>query len=137
VLRLDQPSHPGARAAFAGPGTLAGFVAVGGERRSGHDDLHRSDIHPRADHLGPFTDQLRSAVAAYQVCCGGPPQHRVRRHARMYGLGVIRLPAVWAARKAGVHFSVTMRMDPKVRAAIVGIGEEAWTSIRYPRAIWD
>jgi hypothetical protein len=28
-------------------------------------------------------------------------------------------------------------MDPKVRAAIAGIGEQAWTPIRYPRAIWD
>jgi hypothetical protein len=28
-------------------------------------------------------------------------------------------------------------MDPKVRAAIAAIGEEAWTPIRYPRAIWD
>jgi hypothetical protein len=28
-------------------------------------------------------------------------------------------------------------MDPKVRAAIAGIPEDAWTPIRYPRAIWD
>jgi hypothetical protein len=28
-------------------------------------------------------------------------------------------------------------MDPKVRAAIAAIGEDAWTPIRYPRAIWD
>ena len=46
-------------------------------------------------------------------------------------------PAVWAARRAGAHFSVTVRMDPKVRAAITAIGEDAWTPIRYPRAIWD
>ena len=46
-------------------------------------------------------------------------------------------PAVWAARKAGTHFSVTVCIDPKVRAAITGIGEQVWTPIRYPRAIWD
>jgi hypothetical protein len=46
-------------------------------------------------------------------------------------------PACWAARKAGAYFSVTVRMDPKVRAAIAAIGEHAWTPIRYPRAIWD
>ena len=45
--------------------------------------------------------------------------------------------ACWAARRAGAHFSVTVRVDPKVRAAIAGIGEDAWTPIRYPRAIWD
>ena len=46
-------------------------------------------------------------------------------------------PAVWAARRAGPRFSVTVRMDPKVRAAIAAIPEDAWTPIRYPRAIWD
>jgi hypothetical protein len=46
-------------------------------------------------------------------------------------------PAVWAARRAGAHFSVTVRMDPKVRAAIAAIPGQAWRPIRYPRAIWD
>jgi hypothetical protein len=56
----------------------------------------------------------------------------VRMDSAFYGA-----PAVWAARRAGAHFSVTARMDPKVRAAIAGIGEDAWMPIRYPRAIWD
>jgi hypothetical protein len=56
----------------------------------------------------------------------------VRMDSAFYGS-----PALWGARKAGAHFSVTVRMDPKVRAAIAGIGEQAWTPIRYPRAIWD
>src|SRR5216684_2510715 len=42
-----------------------------------------------------------------------------------------------AVRRAGAHFSVTVRMDPKVRAAVAAIPETAWTTIRYPRAIWD
>jgi len=46
-------------------------------------------------------------------------------------------PAVQAARKAGAHFSVTVRMDPKVRVAIAGIGGHAWTPIRYPGVVWD
>jgi hypothetical protein len=46
-------------------------------------------------------------------------------------------PAVSAARRAGARFSVTVRMDPKVRAAIACIAEDAWTPIRYPRAVWD
>jgi hypothetical protein len=56
----------------------------------------------------------------------------VRMDSAFYGA-----PAVRAARKAGAYFSVTVRMDPRVRAAIAAIGEDAWTPIRYPRAIWD
>src|SRR5512133_2269703 len=56
----------------------------------------------------------------------------VRMDSAFYGS-----PACSAARRAGACFSVTVRMDPKVRAAIAAIGEQAWTPIRYPRAIWD
>jgi hypothetical protein len=42
-----------------------------------------------------------------------------------------------AVRKAGAFFSVTVRMDPKVKAAIAAIPDGAWTPINYPRAIWD
>jgi hypothetical protein len=42
-----------------------------------------------------------------------------------------------ACTRAGAHFPVTARMDPAVRAAIAAIGENSWTPIRYPRAIWD
>jgi hypothetical protein len=42
-----------------------------------------------------------------------------------------------AVRRAGAFFSVTVRMDSKVRAAIAAIPETAWTPIRYPRAVWD
>jgi len=42
-----------------------------------------------------------------------------------------------AVRRAGAFFSVTVRMDPKVKAAITAIEETAWTPIRYPRAVWD
>src|SRR5580692_13142986 len=42
-----------------------------------------------------------------------------------------------AVRRAGARFSVTVNMDPKVAAAIAAISEDAWTAIRYPRAIWD
>jgi hypothetical protein len=42
-----------------------------------------------------------------------------------------------AARRAGARFSVTARMGPTVRAAIAGIGEDAWTAIHYPDAFVD
>jgi hypothetical protein len=42
-----------------------------------------------------------------------------------------------AVRAAGAFFSVTVQMNPHVKAAIAAIGEDAWTPIKYPRAIWD
>ena len=42
-----------------------------------------------------------------------------------------------AVRAAGAFFSVTVPVNPHVAAAIAAIGEDAWTPIRYPRAIWD
>jgi DDE family transposase len=42
-----------------------------------------------------------------------------------------------AVRRAGAYFSVTARLDPAVQAAIASIPEDAWTPIKYPRAIWD
>jgi hypothetical protein len=42
-----------------------------------------------------------------------------------------------AIRAGGAFFSVTARMDRKVRATIASIGEDAWTPVTYPRAIWD
>jgi len=42
-----------------------------------------------------------------------------------------------AVRRAGARFSVTVPMDPKIAAAIAAIGEDAWTPVKYPRAIWD
>jgi Transposase DDE domain group 1 len=42
-----------------------------------------------------------------------------------------------AIRGGGACFSVTVRMDPKIRAAIGAIPGDAWTPITYPRAIWD
>jgi hypothetical protein len=56
----------------------------------------------------------------------------VRMDSAFYGA-----PVVWAAGEAGARFSVTVRNDPKVRAAIAAVPGDAWTPIRYPRAIWD
>ncbi len=35
------------------------------------------------------------------------------------------------------RFSVTVRMDPKVKRAIATITDDAWTPIEYPNAIYD
>lgn len=42
-----------------------------------------------------------------------------------------------AIRRADARFPVTVSMDPKIAAAIVAVPEDAWTAIKYPRAIWD
>ncbi len=42
-----------------------------------------------------------------------------------------------AARRHGSHFSITARKDRAVTAAISQIGDDAWTTIRYPRAVFD
>jgi hypothetical protein len=60
------------------------------------------------------------------------------------GMIVVRLDSAFynaavtgAIRRAGARFSVTVPMNASIRAAIAAIGEDAWTPIRYPRAIWD
>jgi len=60
------------------------------------------------------------------------------------GLLVVRLDSgfysasvIGAIRSAGARFSVTVPMNSSIRAAIAAIPEDAWTPIRYPRAIWD
>ena len=45
--------------------------------------------------------------------------------------------AVRAAVTGGAHVSVTLRAAPPVNAAIVSIGQDAWTTIKYPHAILD
>ncbi|HMG65604.1 MAG TPA: IS1380 family transposase, partial [Streptosporangiaceae bacterium] len=42
-----------------------------------------------------------------------------------------------AIRAGGAYFSVTAPMHAKIRAAIATIGEDAWTPVTYPRAVWD
>jgi hypothetical protein len=46
-------------------------------------------------------------------------------------------PTVGAAVRAGAQVSVTVRLDPKVKAAITTISEHAWTPIEYTDAIFD
>jgi hypothetical protein len=46
-------------------------------------------------------------------------------------------PVVSACRTAGVTFSLTLQSNPKLRAAIDTIEEQAWTPVRYPGAVFD
>lgn len=56
----------------------------------------------------------------------------LRADSAYYGHAVIG-----AAVKAQAEVSVTVRLDARVKAAISGIDEDAWTTIEYPRAIFD
>ncbi len=53
------------------------------------------------------------------------------------GLRVLWSPTVGAALRGGADVSVTVRMDPKVKAAIATIGDDAWTPIEYTDAVFD
>ena len=68
--------------------------------------------------------------AARQAGCTGQLVFRI--DSAYYSAAVLG-----AIRRGAACFSVTVRMDPKVRAAIAAIGESAWTPITYPQAIWD
>src|SRR5689334_8554031 len=66
------------------------------------------------------------------------------READCTGMIVVRLDSAFynaavtgAVRRAGARFSITVPMNASIRAAIAAIGEDAWTAIRYPHAIWD
>jgi hypothetical protein len=64
--------------------------------------------------------------------CGCTGTVMVRLDSAYYSAAVIG-----AVRGQGARFSVTVPMNASIRAAIAAIGEDAWTAIRYPRAIWD
>jgi hypothetical protein len=60
------------------------------------------------------------------------------------GMIVVRLDSAYynaavigAIRRNNARFSVTVPVNASIRAAIAAIGEDAWTPIRYPHAIWD
>jgi hypothetical protein len=44
---------------------------------------------------------------------------------------------IWACRRNRAYFSVTTRIDAKIRAACEDIPEDRWVDIKYPQAIWD
>jgi hypothetical protein len=56
----------------------------------------------------------------------------VRADSAFYGNPMVR-----AAVRQGADVSVTVRLDPKVKAAIATIGENSWTPVEYTDAIFD
>jgi DDE family transposase len=64
--------------------------------------------------------------------CGCTGMIIVRADSAYYAGDVIA-----AIRRGGARFSVTVPMNSKVTEAIAAIGEDTWTAIKYPRAIFD
>lgn len=44
---------------------------------------------------------------------------------------------VSTARRGGAYFSITVVANAAIQAAIAGIGDDAWTAVRYPGAVED
>lgn len=98
-------------------------VIVAQRLRKGSASSARGARRLTADALATVRS-LRPAGSAGQVL--------LRADSAFYGH-----PAIGAAVRAGAQVSVTVRMDPKVKDAIAGIGDDAWTPIEYPEAVYD
>lgn len=72
-------------------------------------------------------ESIRTARA-----CGASGLLVVRADSAFYGADVIN-----TCRALDVRFSVTVRMNASVKAAITDIDEAAWKAIKYPKAVWD
>ena len=77
---------------------------------------------------------VTDALATVKKLRTGPAGGKVllRADSAFYGHG-----GVGAAVRAGAQVSVTVRLDPKVKAAIAAIGDDAWAPIQYTDAIFD
>lgn len=75
---------------------------------------------------------LIGAAVGVAKACGAAGRVLVRADSGYYAAATVK-----AATRAGVWFSITAPQDPAVRAAIGGIDEQAWSPIRYPRAVPD
>ena len=74
---------------------------------------------------------VADALATTRSCgVGGPVV--LRADSAFYGRDVIA-----AARRAGARFSVTARKDRAITRAIDAIPDDAWSTIRYPNAVFD
>ncbi|MFR9781061.1 IS1380 family transposase [Micromonospora sp. MS34] len=64
--------------------------------------------------------------------CGATGEIVVRADSAFYTKTVIS-----TCRRRRVRFSVTARIDAKVRATCDSISDDQWIDIRYPQAVWD
>jgi hypothetical protein len=87
---------------------------------------------------GGTTGSARGAASAVRESIGTARQAGCTGTLLMRGDSAFYSAEVIAAcRDHDTRFSVTAKLDPKVKAAIATIDENAWTPIAYPRAIFD
>ena len=100
--------------------------AVHPDRRAGG---RRDKAAPRRDLLGARRGAASFVGEAVRTAraCGAVGLLVVRADSAFYCAEVIG-----ACRALGARFSVTVRMNRSVRAAISHIDEDAWTPIKYP-----
>lgn len=98
-------------------------VILGQRLRKGACGSPRGAARMIADTLATL-DRLRPSGSTATVL--------VRADSAFYGH-----PAVGAALRGGAQVSVTVRLDPKVKAAIAAIAEDTWTPIEYTDAVFD
>ena len=75
--------------------------------------------------------QIAEAITTARAC-GAAGQIVLRADSAFYAKTVIA-----ACRRRDVRFSITTRVDAKIRTACENIPEAAWLDIRYPQAIYD
>ena len=146
VHRHRLHAETGLRAREAGRQVRAhedpGEIAAGpGPERAGRGDQHAAIAAPviaatrlrggnAASARGAASLVARAIGTARDCGCTGTIV--VRLDSAFYNAAVIG-----AIRRGGARFSVTVPMNASIRAAIAAISDDAWTPIRYPRAIWD
>ncbi|MDP3953186.1 IS1380 family transposase, partial [Microbacterium sp.] len=74
-------------------------------------------------------DALKTAGT---LSMSSPMRALVRADSAFYGADVVN-----AVLRGGADVSVTVRMDPKVKAAIATIADDAWRTIEYTDAVFD
>jgi hypothetical protein len=89
--------------------------------------LRKGSAHSARGAARLVADALKTARA-----CGAAGSVIVRADSAFYAAEVIA-----AIRRAGARFSLTARQDPAVARAIACIPDNAWTQIKYPRAVFD
>ncbi len=98
-------------------------VIVGQRLRKGSCGSPRGSARMVGDTLAAL-NRLRSSQSAAKPL--------LRADSAFYGH-----PTVAAAIRGGAQVSITVRLDPKVKAAIADIDADAWTPIEYTDAIFD
>src|ERR1019366_9336452 len=142
------PGSPSATPLLPGAGVLA-FVDMDSmqKRVYGHAKAGAGFGHTKIGGKSLLVPGLNVLAAVVSTPLAAPLVAATRLRGGRAGCArmiVVRMHSAYYAAKgiaaigvAGAFFSVTVRMDAKVRAAIAAIGQDAWTPIAYPHAIWD